>query len=196
MSRSLAYDLFDLEWQQHVAYGDDHKALCDVWHGSLDEFARGVVKEYLAGNEFIKQRVEGNMSDKIKITYRGWGGHFILGHRCRFRLNTLVEVGEQRVVVSTVGLLPNPLKEGEWMEIGCGRHYETMAFIAKEVDLGYGKVWDADVQKPVDFSSLWAWPEVEDELNAQAGHEAVVAEIVEMAKAGPIRSDRYEEDDS
>jgi hypothetical protein len=56
-------------------------------------------------------------------------GHFIGGHQCEFRLNTYVN----GYIVSTVGELKHPYKpEGSWMDIGFGRKYETMVFLAKE----------------------------------------------------------------
>ena len=40
---------------------------------------------------------------EVKRTERGYPGHFILSHRCVFTRNTLLEYGETRVIVSTVG---------------------------------------------------------------------------------------------
>lgn len=85
---------------------------------------------------------------KATFTFRGWPGHFISGYECHFRLNTLVEVGREKAVVSTVGLLPIPgrLKESflwkkesavGFVEIGLNRYFETMAFRAKKE----GKFW-------------------------------------------------------
>ena len=108
---------------------------------------------------------------KVKITYRGWPGHFICVSRCLFRLNTLIECGRRRVVVSSVGMMRD--EKGEYETIGIGRHYETMAFWAYR----NGEFWDADVSKQIPFDAKWAWPNIEDEAKAQAGHETVVAEI-------------------
>ena len=124
------------------------------------------------------------MSKQLKVTNRGWAGHFICAHRCRFRLNTLIEYGDIRIVVSTVGGMEHPLKEGKFDTIGLNRHYETMAFRAK-FD---GTFWDADVQRQVYFDSEWAYPNLEDELAANDGHYKVVDEISEGLLAG----DTYE----
>ena len=118
-----------------------------------------------------------------KITYRGWPGHFILGDRCRFRLNTLIEYGQKRIVVSTVGLLVDrPANQFE--PIGNDRYYETMAFWATLIKDEWGEFWEADVTQPIDFDSPWRWPSIKDELKAQAGHEVVVQEIAGKLKEG------------
>lgn len=70
----------------------------------------------------------------IKITERGWAGHFILRHRYRFKRNTLIEYKDEKYVVSTVGLLED--LQGNIDNLGLGisnidrtsRYYETMVF--------------------------------------------------------------------
>ncbi len=122
-----------------------------------------------------------------KITYRGWIGHYILADRCLFRLNTLVEVGESRVVVSTVGMLRT--RDGKAWEpggVGVKRNYETMAFWASLTETDAGNFWDPDTSRQVDFTSPWCWEKMEDEAKAQAGHEAVVAEIAARLEAGGL----------
>ncbi len=64
----------------------------------------------------------------IKRTERGWAGHFICGDRCRFRRNTLLEFGDVRIIVSTVGAM---YVDGKLDSIGVDRYYETMAFHAE-----------------------------------------------------------------
>lgn len=121
--------------------------------------------------------------NKVKKTERGWGGHFICGNRCRFRRNTLLELGEKRIVVSTVGLMENiHAKAGEPPidTIGIERYYETMAFEAQK----NGLYWDADVSKQISFESEWAicaenldkLPEDSDNT-ANAMHDKVVEEL-------------------
>ena len=77
---------------------------------------------------------------EIKITERGWAGHFICSHLCMFRRNTLVEYGDKAIVVSTVGHMRNA-KNREVEEIGANRYYETCVFKARNIN-GY---MDADV---------------------------------------------------
>lgn len=124
---------------------------------------------------------------EVKVSYRGWPGHFICGDRCVFRLNTLLECGNTRIVVSTVGLMRDRLDEG-FQQIGHNRHFETMAFHAKENE----EFWDADVQREVFFDSQWAWEKPEDEWAANKGHWAVVEEIKRKLGAGETFPDRAE----
>lgn len=119
---------------------------------------------------------------KVKITERGWAGHFICSHMCNFRRNTLVEYGDKKMVVSTVGNY-TPQETGiksydmgeRSRQIGYERYYETMVFEAK-FD---GTYWDADVTKKVEFDSNWELNELEHETDQKANdmHEAVVKEI-------------------
>jgi len=110
--------------------------------------------------------------DKVKITYRGWVGHFICGHDCMFRLNTLLEYGDIKIVVSTVGAMKSSLSK-KYETIGYDRYFETMAFHAEKE----GDFWDADVMREINFESEWAWNSLEDEWKANKGHIAVVEEI-------------------
>ena len=109
---------------------------------------------------------------KVVRTERGWVGHFICGHRCRFRRNTLLECRNIKIVVSTVGKMVN--SKDEFEEIGYERHFETMAFHAEHD----GRYWDASVSKQVYFDSPWAIQEVDADDRANDMHEAVVSEIM------------------
>lgn len=116
----------------------------------------------------------------VKRTERGWAGHFICGDSCLFRRNTLIESGEDRIVVSTVGAY----RSKEQIEpIGAGgRYYETMAFKAKQE----GPYFEADVSDQLSFESEWAIcaesPDgLPDDVDNRADqmHEAVVAELTD-----------------
>jgi hypothetical protein len=85
------------------------------------------------------------MKHEVKKTYRGWPGHFICAHDCMFRLNTLLEYKDKKIVVSTVGNYKNNLEE-----IGCDRVYETMVFNSDEADIIYN---DADVCREIEVES-------------------------------------------
>lgn len=122
---------------------------------------------------------------KVIRTERGWAGHFICANRCRFRRNTLLQCGKVKIVVSTVGLMENPLKEFKrpFEEIGYRRHYETMAFYAKADDARYH---DADVSRQVDFDSSRSISELDADDKANDMHEAVVAEITGKLLSGSL----------
>lgn len=80
------------------------------------------MKTTITTQQTEKDAYETTVNDKI--IWMGHAGHFICGNECHFRLNTYVN----RFIVSTVGELPDPRKEGKLMEIGLGRNYETMVF--------------------------------------------------------------------
>lgn len=120
-------------------------------------------------------------TNKVKITERGWPAHYILGHRCVFHRNTLLECGDVKIVVSSVGQLMLKRHNGledELVEVGSGRFYETMVFYAKE-----DKWHDADSTKEV----ATYVPDVKDpydEIPANSFHDAIVAKYVEKLKKG------------
>ncbi|MEN6292594.1 MAG: hypothetical protein ABFD07_11345 [Methanobacterium sp.] len=121
------------------------------------------------------------MNEVIR-TERGWAGHFICADRCWFRRNTLLECGEERIIVSTVGEMTDISGKNfpNFVEVGHNRYYETMAFHAQRVDDRY---WDADIQRPVNFESPWAISELNADDEANDMHEAVVDEIIIMLRA-------------
>lgn len=121
---------------------------------------------------------DGHVGLLVTRTERGWPGHLIVAEACLYRRNTLLECGEMRIVVSTVGAYKY---NDQLREIGAfGRYYETMAFEAKR----NGPYWDADVHEQVLLSDRWcicaesaeALPE-EVDLLADQMHEANVAEL-------------------
>lgn len=120
----------------------------------------------------------------VKVTERGWGGHFFLCRKCLFRRNTLIEYKDVRWVVSTVGAMQS---EEEPQTIGNCTYYETMVFEAKAEDNIY---YDADVTKPVNgFNSnsvlrAPSWKELEEkypnpDVWANEMHETIVQEAKE-----------------
>ena len=125
--------------------------------------------------------------DNVKITERGWAGHFCCSRYCLFRRNTLLEYGDRKWIVSTVGNMIDPLTDKP-KTIGYDRWYETMAFEAGEA---YSYI-DADTSKDIYINSecgLYAktleelqekYPSVDNVANDM--HEAVVAELAERIK--------------
>lgn len=91
---------------------------------------------------------------------RGWAGHFICAHRCRYRRNTLVSDGKNNVVVSSVGLMEKypdlpgiERSEKKWESIGNERYYETMVFGGKVE----GPYIEADVSKQISIPDKLEW---------------------------------------
>lgn len=115
--------------------------------------------------------------ETVKITERGWAGHFIASNYCKFRRNTLIEFGDTKIVVSTIG---NYNVDGKTSELGYERFYETMAFHAK-FD---GTYWDADVTKEYPFETNWAIPYIKEQTDKEANemHENIVKEIINNIK--------------
>ena len=114
----------------------------------------------------------------IIITERGWGGHLICAHKCHFRRNTLIELGDKRIVVSTVGAMKN--EDYSYEEIGVDRHFETMAFDAHYTE----PYWDACVHKQLNFESQWCIKGVDFTSDNRANdmHDTVVKEFCKKLK--------------
>jgi len=119
----------------------------------------------------------------IKITERGWGGHFIGASQCRFRRNTLIEFKDIKIVVSSVGLFYPMPDDRKAHIIGHNRYFETMAFLAKSDDTRYH---DADVSKSIYFDSDWATSEVDADDIHNIKHDTIVKEISGKLVAGTI----------
>jgi hypothetical protein len=121
---------------------------------------------------------------QLRRTERGFGGHFICASDCRYRRNTLLEYGDTRVVVSSVG---NMVLNNKTEYLGINRRiYETMVFHAK-----YEKpYWEADTGRQIDFESDWAIHgkiKREHDLKADEIHEKVIEEISNKMVGGEIK---------
>ena len=128
----------------------------------------------------------------MKITERGWAGHFCGSYNCLFHRNTLIEHGDQKIIVSTVG---NYCPREAMETIGNNRYYETMAFIAKQD----GPYWDIDVNQDLSFDSKWSiCAESPDDLPgdvdnvANAMHDTVVAEMIDKIQRSIFTTDMFE----
>jgi hypothetical protein len=112
---------------------------------------------------------------EVTRTERGWAGHFIGARECLFRRNTLLECGNKRIVVSTVGsYMPPSAKRPD--TIGYQRYYETMAFPAYFED----PYWEADTSAgELSFDSPWSIDHIDGKSDSEANamHEAVVEEF-------------------
>ena len=134
--------------------------------------------------------------NEVKITERGWAGHFICADKCKFRRNTLLEYGDKKWIVSTVGAMPQSeifrkipefCSKNGFETIGLDRYYETMAFEAQDcTENGSDCVYlDANVSEQIDFDSNWAIDHIDFGTDQEANdmHDAVVMELVEKIKA-------------
>jgi len=105
-------------------------------------------------NELKKHHSKGSTmnstTQSIVRTERGWAGHFCDASHCDFHRNTLLECGDTRLVVSTIGNY-RPCPKEELKTIGYKRYYETMVFRAKKE----GAYWDADVCDEYSIDSNW-----------------------------------------
>ena len=116
----------------------------------------------------------------VKRTERGWPAHYISAKRCLFRRNTLLELGDLRIIVSTVG--DQLGDDNEMVKIGCQRYYETMCFHA----YFDGNYWEADVCRAITSTTKTTIREIKDGVSNEANdmHEAVVREKTERMEGG------------
>ena len=124
----------------------------------------------------------------ITVKERGWAGHFIMGHKCMYRRNTLVSGDNISVVVSTVGNMVIDDKRGV-DEVGLNRIYETMVFVSK-FENGYH---EADVTKEVsNTTSNWCLSkeELRDDSDNQADamHDKMVEEVAELIRINAVET--------
>ena len=118
--------------------------------------------------------------NRVARSERGWAGHFICALDCLFRRNTLLVCGDIFVVVSTVGAMRSPISR-RFETVGYEHYYETMAFYSKKDDIRYH---DADVTREVQFDSPWQVNKLDSDDEANAMHEAVVAELTKKLRQG------------
>lgn len=128
------------------------------------------------------EKVEQNLKE-VKRTERGWAGHFCCSDSCKFRRNTLLECGEIKVVVSTVGNYFD--SRGKFDHVGIGRDYETYAY---HVDPASGDYKDIDVERQIWFESRGAYlikkGDKYPDLIANNMHETVVQELTDKLAKG------------
>lgn len=116
---------------------------------------------------------------EVKETYRGWQGHFCCP--CRYHLNTLLELGDTKIIVSTIGNYVGNEKIPQW--IGANRYFETLVFKAVKK----GKFIDIDVSEELcEFDKAYFVQDgtIEDEyfwqrqeLSAEEGHREVIEKV-------------------
>lgn len=127
----------------------------------------------------------------IKKTERGWPGHYILADRCQFHRNTLLELGNVRIVVSTVGAQHSHDWSG-FNKVNCDSFYETMVFPAKK----HKSYWEANTLAGsisiLSKSRCGMGKEIEhiDDKKANDMHEKIVTEISRRMNNGKFGKER------
>lgn len=125
---------------------------------------------------------------KVKRTERGWKAHFIGGRNCRFGRNTLLERGNTRYIISTVGAY-YPYTDDDEKNSGCVKintqgYYETLIFEAMEE----GVYWDINVEKqlPVPEECDWVVENLDFESDKRANdmHERIVTAVQAILENG------------
>lgn len=119
---------------------------------------------------------------------RGWAGHFICSDRCRFRRNTLLSMGNVRIVISTVGLMvakqAAPDGSYQFETLGGSRYFETLAFHADSEDARY---FDADISRQIGINGTSTISEVDADDRANNMHEAIAEEMRLRMLAGEFQ---------
>ena len=130
----------------------------------------------------------------IVKTERGWPGHYDGWHYCGFRRNTLVECGDIKIVVSTIGNFCPDVRYG--MDGFCSDTspekislYETVCFMAtqfvcyldadKDKKLSLPILGDMNIPKGTPFS-------MDLDNRANEMHDNVVFEVTRLITSGKI----------
>lgn len=117
---------------------------------------------------------------QIKRTERGWAGHFCLSNKCTFHRNTLLESGDIRIVVSTVGAMDI---DGKFERTNLNSFYETLVFHAKFDD----PYWDSNVTMEISIGDIKTGVnEINHRADMEANdmHENVVNHIIARILTG------------
>lgn len=120
----------------------------------------------------------------MKITERGWAGHHCCSKDCQFRRNTLVEHESDKVVVSTVGLLIDPLYKKDhnrqkYIKVNSSSYFESLIFRAKDND----EYNDADYSQQLIVEGSVAGVVDLDEIAANSMHDLNVLAVKEFLEA-------------
>lgn len=110
----------------------------------------------------------------VTRTERGWAAHLCVSRDCLFRRNTLLECGDARVIVSTVGNY-HPNRTNRLETIGSDRHYETYTFLAALE----GPYWEISSGNEIDSEGL-VGGEPDSDRKADAMHERMVEKVTRI----------------
>lgn len=117
---------------------------------------------------------------EVKRTERGWGGHFVGAHHCEFRRNTLLEYGDIKLVISTVGAYA-PGQDGKYSLVNAYGFYETLVFKADRAPY-----WDVIPSQQVHLDGKWCIDKIKSTVDIEANdmHEAAVHEMTKKLQEG------------
>lgn len=112
----------------------------------------------------------------MKITERGWAGHFIDAENCRFKRNTLI--GNEKdlpIIVSTVGIY---VKDNDIRTLSNESYYETKVFVSKIAD---GVYFDIDVTREIPYDNTYKILKInkDSDFEVDLFHNKIVEEIKE-----------------
>ena len=117
-------------------------------------------------------------------TERGWIGHYICGHKCLFRRNTLLENDEFSIVISTVGYATEDgSPRTKTIPIGCYHYYETMVFHSNDTH------WkDADISRQIYIPIKTQMRDIGQysEIEANNMHESIVDLVSDIIDSGGV----------
>ena len=122
---------------------------------------------------------------KVQMTEQGWPGHYCCADQCMFRRNTLLTLGDRRVIVSSVGNRRDD--KGVIVEIGSERYYETMAFEAVKT----GVYWSVNVDRQIYFRGRCAI--TQKELHLMGGDADMMANYMHDNAVFSVGIDMIEE---
>lgn len=128
--------------------------------------------------------------EQVKRTERGWAGHYICSYKCLFRRNTLLEYGDVKVVVSSVGAQLESDRPRRFDTVGDGRYYETASFMANPKDTRFH---DIATGKRLEIDSNTAIDHLDADDEANDMHEAVVEEMAERMVKGTLKLYFYDD---
>ncbi len=133
--------------------------------------------------------MSGTETRLVTTTERGWPAHFVGADACTFRRNTLLQCGDNAVVVSTVGNYRPPSMNGGSSEIGVRAFYETLALRAYQE----GPYLEGDAGQRIEFDApgiLGLDPALDSYADYAANimHNDVVEEVSAKLLAGVLVS--------
>lgn len=127
----------------------------------------------------------------VKRTERGWHGHFDKSDKCLFSRNTLLETGDIRYVISTLGAYCPEEPEAGCEKINPHGYYETLIFEAKQNEV----YWDIDSEKqlinPAGIPWYLEFMNFNADKDANEMHEETVTAVSSILEKGGFLQQMY-----